>query len=686
MKLVLGMRCDDAREAKLKVGHNALIKEMVASGIVGAGLGSVAGLPGAVGGGLGGAAGAALNYLFKPPVEIDNLVDKDLVILCPEYFVAGNCPDSLFTSEGRIALKKVERSQIGQIYIQYIQTIYPCERYESNQLNNDELIQAIGALFEKDIGSTRELLKTILSQNNLIIDAQAEAYEDQHDEQDRINLVLLGIKHKLGKIEEHINEQRIAEKRAATIANAKQATQGLIGIGQAFNIPFIENVGKVGTTLITLEQSIATTMSTFQGVAQGGMAAVSGIGMSGLGLATSAFSCLAGPIGIAGACIALFAHFSNKSNDDGMLAGLKCISEQLQAFHKEMRECFQITWDMLNTIEQRNCERFNMLMAEINLAKDELSHQLEVILKVHRDAFVRIESKLGQLLELTHHISDQDMHRACVAASTISAQALPVNLDNLVASIYTWLTVTAVLPERNGFINVPEFPSPNEADWNRQLKDRMNGSSGDEAALAMGLGFQGCLAASIVPGRFNDIKPNQFIYSCGEWLQVLNVYKSLIEAGRDIIANGSSRNQQSYIRQFNEIRMIAQKNLQFIEKIIEHQNITALIQGLTSNYQLAISGLVKCVFENIELILYADDNVCQLKSHNISPQDILENLTLALGEKFADASENATIDYSKLTGFTVQQWQIVMNGNWGGKNNDFRQMMLILLLQLLFCI
>lgn len=616
MRVKVALRCNQPKEESSKWSRRLdILRDIAVQGAAGAAVGGIEGglagsaalgigaLPGAAAGaGLGffaNAIPAAATHAFNPAPDTgtsQGVLDCEIVSLLPEYFIAGNAPDELLTPESRQTVDRAYKIQLGQQVVSHLQQEFLCSPQEAERLNQPETLHQIGEMIAADNESTKELLQSILKQQGMTIKMQ----QQQQKERQALSILLSGVDKKLSNIDARMKAEQQAKAHAATVERAKQAALGFVDLGTKLNSPFLQKVGQVGGTLINLEQAMLSTAKSFSDLAQGGLSALAGAGgIPGLSTITSCFSFLAGPVGIATAVLGLFSLFRKNKSNDGLAKALQSISKQLVALHQEMRQSFQITWDFLNEIEQRNYERFNITLKAIDYVGTELSAHLDTVYRLQHATLEQLEAGIGRLENYVHHIADQPMRKAFEEVRLASSKSISKHLERYVAPIHNWLISTATLSVTAGHIDIPEIGHQAQTLWLMQLQGQLTQTLKEQGNLDnIPLGFYRSLFNSIYPPFVQDLERDSFM-NPRDWLQVCRAYLELVTASLNTIAESEERIRKNYLSAFHKISSIAKTNFNFINRLTDKSYIYPLIENLIGRYQQTLMAIEQSLLSGV---------------------------------------------------------------------------------------
>jgi hypothetical protein len=304
-------------------------------------------------------------------------------------------------------MRTEERQQkIGKVIWRELQYIYPRTQEESLAGAKIEVFQALSEIFTND-DSTLQDLKTFI-QNRVQSFSQRQHHnaESARMEYEDLMLVLEDTHQRIRERREylqHIDDIELRQPIGLRFENARQIANKI----EAIDVPFLQKVSKVSGTLLQLEQSISIIIQGLHMLQQGdfqGFAGLTGAAVPGLSANTGCFSFLAGPVGILMANVNMFDAFSQWQRQDKPIHLLEqvnvqitTVEEAISNLHKDMQDCFDATWQILDPMQRSNCKLFEIVMLNIETVLNMLKKTNTI--KQDREALNHtIQAGLQQLL------------------------------------------------------------------------------------------------------------------------------------------------------------------------------------------------------------------------------------------------------------------------------------------------
>jgi ABC-type multidrug transport system fused ATPase/permease subunit len=277
-------------------------------------------------------------------------------------------------------------------------------------------------------------------------------------------------------------------------------------------------------------------------------------------------------------------------SNDGIGEALAEIHSAIMGMWSEMRESFQVTWQMLeaidsklNAMEAQNQERFKLTMQAMKYSYDELHAQIETSTAGITQQLQTLQTDIVSYLD---HIAGQDAKVVMSEIQTTSLMAVPDKLSHWSAVLNAWLTDTATL-DNGGIKRIQGKLDTDTAGLIRSLDLALSPEYKAAANIPLGLFLN--LAQELDPASFTQHSSTKMINPKG-WLAVFDVYARLLRLSANSILNSDANTIEGYRKQIDAVNLMATNVLDLLSTIADS---STLWDQLINNYQDPFDQLKK---------------------------------------------------------------------------------------------
>ncbi len=307
-----------------------------------------------------------------------------------------------------------------------------------------------------------------------------------------------------------------------------------------------------------------TSAASLLGTASFGVTAFSSL-MEGAGLVLGGLSVISSLFG------------DDEEEDNGLAEALTAIYSAIKAMHTEMRESFQQTWDMLETMERNNAERFERIMGAIEYSYDNISSQLAASDSKTNNHISDLQDYLKSILD---HIVDAHVKAIIKNISKTPPNELLeyVTFRDYTTNLENWLIGAAALTARTGALErAHQELTIDQEGLIRRLEEASAPERSESLDIKVGLfvSLVQDLGLNIFPTSLNIINPQ-------DWFIALNAYQYLILIGKEVIFGLPEAQQKPYVDSIKAMKKIVVD----MKEVFSKMAASRLLWGkLVTNYQ-----------------------------------------------------------------------------------------------------
>ena len=356
--------------------------------------------------------------------------------------------------------------------------------------------------------------------------------------------------------------------------------------------------------ILTKNRDLANTAIALKGVTQffsgfqqlsSSINAMSAVGSS---FNAASISSILGPAGLVLGGISILSSLFG-GGDDGLGEALEAIHSAIMGMWSEMRESFQLTWQLLEQIDgklnQMN-QRLEIIMNAIQYSYEELSSQIESSTANISGQLIELRAIITSYLE---HLSNQDAEAVIRQISITPIHEIPDKLSLWIATLQVWLTQTATLDATTGKVEVLHGSlSVNTNELLKQITAAVSKERREKWDIPLGLYYS--IAKDIQPDFMKGSSIR--LINPKNWFRVLDIYMRVLRLASATILKYDENTVLQYVKQIEEVQLIAVNVKEFFVSLSSSH---LLWNKLIADYQNYFDEL-KMFIENFQPLPVAE--------------------------------------------------------------------------------